>query len=164
VSRVDAAQTRSLTTSQAEALALLRKSIYHTAPNTHGTVPRLKTWDAIRAAFDPHDDPNAPPKQSASEQQVRPAPAAPMHGLRIWDKIVTYVAKRLIASDFDRFAGTWAGRVAQRPRTASRTLPLLFAVDLAQMVKFLKMTLLSYNTTLVCVLIPQLCLLWGSLD
>ncbi|KAH6915136.1 lipase/esterase [Coprinopsis sp. MPI-PUGE-AT-0042] len=77
-----------------EALALLRKSIYHTAPKTHGTVPRLKTWEAIRAAFDPHDDPNAPPKQSASEQQVKPAPAAPMHGLRIWDKIVTYLGRK----------------------------------------------------------------------
>ncbi|KAF9028446.1 alpha/beta-hydrolase [Hymenopellis radicata] len=70
-----------------EALALLKKSIYHTAPITHETVPRLKTSDVIRAAFDSDDDPVRPPRQSVSEQQVR-THIIPMHGLRIWDVLI----------------------------------------------------------------------------
>ncbi|KAJ7590893.1 Alpha/Beta hydrolase protein [Mycena floridula] len=73
-----------------ESLALLKKTIYHTAPSTHRTIPRLKASDAIRAAFDPHDDPgNKPPQQSASEQQVR-VHFMPFHGLDIWDGLVRY--------------------------------------------------------------------------
>ncbi|KAG5652411.1 hypothetical protein H0H81_005059 [Sphagnurus paluster] len=70
-----------------EALALLKKSIYHTAPVTHKTVPRLRVSDAIRAIFDPNDDPNRPPRQSVSEQQVQ-THIIPIHGLRMWDGIV----------------------------------------------------------------------------
>ncbi|KAF5387616.1 hypothetical protein D9615_000559 [Tricholomella constricta] len=75
-----------------EALALLKKSIYHTAPVTHKTVPRLRVSDAIRATFDPNDDPNRPPRQSVSEQQVR-THVIPVHGLRMWDGIVRYFGK-----------------------------------------------------------------------
>lgn len=72
-----------------EALALLKKSIYHTAPITHSTVPKLKMSDVIRATFDPHDDPQRPPRQSVSEQQVK-ANIIPVHGLKIWDGLVRY--------------------------------------------------------------------------
>ncbi|KAI0650222.1 alpha/beta-hydrolase [Trametes meyenii] len=70
-----------------EAVALLKKTIYHNAPVTHRTVPKLKTSDAVRAAFDPHDHPIKPPQQSVSEQQVHPQ-FVPMHGLRMWQSIV----------------------------------------------------------------------------
>lgn len=50
-------------------------------------MPRLKTADAIRAAFDPNDDPVKPPKQSVSEQQVQ-THVIPIHGLRMWDQLV----------------------------------------------------------------------------
>lgn len=78
-----------------EALALLKKHIYHTAPITHRTVPKMKLSDAVWAAFDPHDDPNHPPKQSVSEAQVRNSfvPDA-LHGLRIWDVIVGYFSRK----------------------------------------------------------------------
>ncbi|GLB33981.1 putative steryl acetyl hydrolase [Lyophyllum shimeji] len=75
-----------------EALALLKKSIYHTAPATHRTVPKMRTSDAIRAALDPNDDPYKPPRQSVSEQQVR-THVVPVHGLRMWDGIVRYFGK-----------------------------------------------------------------------
>ncbi|KAF8165523.1 lipase/esterase [Crassisporium funariophilum] len=76
-----------------EALALLRKSIYHTAPVTHHTVPKLKKRDAIRAAFNPNDDPNKPPKQSVSEQQVKNQ-ILHMHGLNMWDSILKYFGRK----------------------------------------------------------------------
>ncbi|KAJ6598872.1 Alpha/Beta hydrolase protein [Mycena vulgaris] len=78
-----------------EALALLKKHIYHTAPATHRTIPKLKLADAVRAAFDPNDDPNRPPKQSVSEAQVRNSfvPDS-LHGLRIWDVIVGYFMRK----------------------------------------------------------------------
>ena len=75
---------------QPEAVALLKKSIYHTAPKTHMTVPRLKTSDAVAAAFDPNDDPIHPPPQSASEQQVK-AQLVSLHGLRMWDQLLRQV-------------------------------------------------------------------------
>ena len=74
---------------QSEAVALLKKSIYHNAPATHHTVPKLKTSDAVRAAFDPHDHPLKAPQQSVSEQQVH-TQFIPMHGLRIWQSLVEY--------------------------------------------------------------------------
>ncbi|KAI0824710.1 alpha/beta-hydrolase [Trametes gibbosa] len=70
-----------------EAVALLKKTIYHNAPATHRTVPKLKTSDAVRAALDPRDHPVKPPQQSVSEQQVH-AQFMPMHGMRIWQSIV----------------------------------------------------------------------------
>ncbi|KAF9464372.1 hypothetical protein BDZ94DRAFT_1256294 [Collybia nuda] len=76
-----------------EAIALIKKSIYHTAPITHRTVPKLRTSDAIRAAFDPKDDPSKAPQQSVSEQQVHNH-ILPIHGLRIWDGIVRYFGKK----------------------------------------------------------------------
>ncbi|KAF8076580.1 alpha/beta-hydrolase [Lyophyllum atratum] len=75
-----------------EAIALLKKTIYHTAPITHRTVPKMRMSDAVRAAFDPNDDPNKPPRQSVSEQQVR-THVIPVHGLRMWDGIVRYFGK-----------------------------------------------------------------------
>ena len=47
--------------------------------------------EVIRATFDPSDHPVNPPPQSASEQQVK-ANIIPMHGLRIWDVLVGYMA------------------------------------------------------------------------
>ncbi|KAL1739354.1 hypothetical protein HDZ31DRAFT_77657, partial [Schizophyllum fasciatum] len=76
-----------------ESLALLRKTIYHTAPQTHITIPRMKTMQVIRAAFDPHDDPLQPPKQSVSEQQTK-THIIPMHGLRIWDTLLSYFMRK----------------------------------------------------------------------
>ncbi|KIM46374.1 hypothetical protein M413DRAFT_17043 [Hebeloma cylindrosporum] len=76
-----------------EAVALLKKHIYHTAPVTHLTVPKLKQMDVIRAAFDPHDDPNKPPRQSVSEEQTK-IHFIPIHGLRMWDGILGYFGKK----------------------------------------------------------------------
>ncbi|KAJ3518062.1 hypothetical protein NLJ89_g103 [Agrocybe chaxingu] len=79
-----------------ESLALLKKSIYHTAPVTHRTVPKLKAMDAVQAAFDPHDDPSKPPRQSVSEEQVR-AQIIPVHGLKMWDGILRYFGRKSTA-------------------------------------------------------------------
>ncbi|KAJ6515694.1 Alpha/Beta hydrolase protein [Mycena sanguinolenta] len=78
-----------------DALALLKKHIYHTAPTTHRLIPKLKLSDAIRAAFDPNDDPNKPPKQSVSEAQVRSSliPDS-LHGMKIWDVLVGYFMRK----------------------------------------------------------------------
>lgn len=54
-------------------------------------MPKRKTADAMRAAFDPDDSPTKPSKQSVSEQQT-PANMLPMHGLNMWQSILTYVA------------------------------------------------------------------------
>ncbi|KAI9066431.1 alpha/beta-hydrolase [Trametes sanguinea] len=70
-----------------EAVALLKKTIYHNAPATHRNVPKLKTSDALRAVFEANDHPVKPPQQSVSEQQVHPQ-LAPMHGLRMWQSLV----------------------------------------------------------------------------
>ncbi|KAG6869341.1 hypothetical protein C0993_000094 [Termitomyces sp. T159_Od127] len=75
-----------------EALALLKKTIYHTAPITHQTVPDLRTTEAIRAVLNPRDDFNKPPQQSVSEQQVH-ARLIPVHGLRLWDSIIRDLEK-----------------------------------------------------------------------
>ncbi|KAH9482748.1 AB hydrolase superfamily protein C4A8.06c [Psilocybe cubensis] len=72
-----------------EALALLKKHIYFTAPVTHLMVPKVRARDAIQAAFDPDDDPNKPPPQSVSEEQIR-ARCIPVHGLRMWDNILRW--------------------------------------------------------------------------
>jgi hypothetical protein len=64
---------------------LLKKSIYHTAPITHKTIPRVPKMDLIRAALDPHDKVGRPPQQSASEQQQS---ENPLHGLSMWDALV----------------------------------------------------------------------------
>ncbi|KAJ6628840.1 hypothetical protein B0H10DRAFT_1989479 [Mycena sp. CBHHK59/15] len=77
-----------------EALALLKKHIYHTAPATHRTIPKLKLADAVRAAFDPNDDPSKAPRQSVSEAQVRTRFIPEMHGLRIWDMLVGYFMRK----------------------------------------------------------------------
>ena len=78
---------------QPEALALLRKCVYHTAPVTHNTVPKRKTMEVIKATFDPTDHPVNPPPQSVSEQQVK-ANIIPMHGLRMWDFLVGYMMQK----------------------------------------------------------------------
>lgn len=72
---------------QPEALALLKKSIYHTAPATHATIPGVKRADIIRAVFNPSDNPFRPPRQSVSEQQVHTGLRG-VHGLRLWQSIV----------------------------------------------------------------------------
>ncbi|KAF9569086.1 alpha/beta-hydrolase [Agrocybe pediades] len=88
-----------------EAVALLKKSIYYTAPATHLTIPRLKPMHALRAAFDPHDDPNKPPPQSVSEQQVT-AHFIPVHGLRVWDNLLRYVGRKSKAKAVDGIKST----------------------------------------------------------
>lgn len=72
---------------QQEALALLKKHIYHSPPLTHKNVPKLKISDAIKAAFDPNDDPVKAPRQSVSEEQTK-VQMPLMHGLRIWDGLL----------------------------------------------------------------------------
>ncbi|KAL4249093.1 hypothetical protein ABKN59_005778 [Abortiporus biennis] len=72
-----------------EAIALMKKTIYHTAPVTHRTVPRLSTADAIRAAFNPDEHPSKAPKQSVSEEQTK-ANIFPVHGVQMWQSIVSY--------------------------------------------------------------------------
>ncbi|KAF8195687.1 alpha/beta-hydrolase [Mycena galopus ATCC 62051] len=78
-----------------DALALLKKHIYHTAPATHRVIPKLKLSDAVRAAFDPNDDPINAPKQSVSEAQVRNGfiPGS-MQGMHIWDVLVGYFMRK----------------------------------------------------------------------
>ncbi|GBE80022.1 alpha/beta-hydrolase [Sparassis crispa] len=76
-----------------EAVALLKMHIYHSAPATHKTVPRRKTSDAIRAAFDPMDHPTKPPRQSISEQQNK-THVIPVHGLRIWPSLLTLFMRK----------------------------------------------------------------------
>ncbi|KAJ7068464.1 alpha beta-hydrolase [Mycena amicta] len=75
-----------------EALALLKQHIYHTAPATHRTIPKLKLADAVKAAFDPNDDPNRPPKQSVAEAQVRNNLG--FNGMRVWDVLLGYFMRK----------------------------------------------------------------------
>ncbi|KAF7301841.1 AB hydrolase superfamily protein C4A8.06c [Mycena indigotica] len=75
-----------------EALALLKKHIYHTAPATHRTIPKLKLSDAVKAALDPNDDPNKPPKQSVAEAQVRNNIG--LNGMRVWDVLLGYFMRK----------------------------------------------------------------------
>ncbi|KAG2060090.1 alpha/beta-hydrolase [Suillus hirtellus] len=77
-----------------EALALLKKSIYHTAPATHKTIPRVKTVDVILAAFDPNDATFRHPRQSVSEQQVRTGMRY-IHGMRMWQSIVSCSGRKV---------------------------------------------------------------------
>ncbi|KAI0065802.1 alpha/beta-hydrolase [Artomyces pyxidatus] len=76
-----------------EALALLKKSIYHSAPKTHKTVPKMKAMQTLRATLDPNDNPVKPPKQSVSEEQTR-AHIIPMHGLAIWDSLLSLFMRK----------------------------------------------------------------------
>jgi len=46
--------------------------------------------------LDPNDDPNRPPRQSASEQQVR-ANIFPVHGLELWDSLLRYYGQKTSA-------------------------------------------------------------------
>ncbi|KAK7695761.1 hypothetical protein QCA50_000398 [Cerrena zonata] len=74
-----------------EAVALIKKSIFHSAPVTHKTVPNIPTSVAIGAAFDSADHPFKPPKQSASEEQSY---AHALHGLKIWQSLISYFMKK----------------------------------------------------------------------
>ncbi|RDX53666.1 alpha/beta-hydrolase [Lentinus brumalis] len=71
----------------AEAVALLKKALYYSAPVTHHRLGKIKTSDAVRAVFDHHDHPLKPPRQSVSEQQVH-TQVIPIHGLRMWQSLV----------------------------------------------------------------------------
>lgn len=75
---------------QPEAIALLKKSIFFTAPVTHRTIPRRKYGTKIRAALNPYDRVARAPKQSASEEQQS---RRPMHGLAMWGGIIKYVIR-----------------------------------------------------------------------
>ncbi|EIN10888.1 alpha/beta-hydrolase [Punctularia strigosozonata HHB-11173 SS5] len=74
-----------------ESSALLKKTIYHTAPVTHRTIPRVPKRDLISSALDPHDRVGKPPRQSASEQQQT---ENPLHGISMWDSLVGYFMRR----------------------------------------------------------------------
>jgi hypothetical protein len=100
--------------SQPEAVALLKKSIYHTAPRTHKTVPKMGIIGVVAATLDPKDDPNRPPQQSVSEQQVQ-ANIIPVHGLRVWDGLLRQVIHSFIWENniYFTFSGISGNR---RPR------------------------------------------------
>ncbi|KAF7798891.1 hypothetical protein EIP86_010119 [Pleurotus ostreatoroseus] len=80
---------RLLISSQRESIALAKKNIYFTAPVTHKRVPKRSTGDAVKAAFDPDDHPLKPPPQSVSEQQTESHAIPGMHGLHIWQSLVS---------------------------------------------------------------------------
>jgi hypothetical protein len=75
-----------------EAVALLKKNIYYTAPVTHITVPKLKHTDIIKSTFNSNDDPAKPPHQSVSEEQVK-IHFISIQGLKMWDGILRYAHK-----------------------------------------------------------------------
>ncbi|KAI0066158.1 alpha/beta-hydrolase [Artomyces pyxidatus] len=70
-----------------EALALLKRSIYFSAPATHKTIPKLKRSQRLRAAFDPDDQALKEPLPTAAEQQIE-KPTAAVHGLSTWNSLV----------------------------------------------------------------------------
>ncbi|GJE84268.1 alpha/beta-hydrolase [Phanerochaete sordida] len=76
-----------------ESIALVKKCIYYKAPATHKTIPKRSASDAIRAAFDRDDNPVKAPKQSVSEQQTDNN-ILPMHGLRMWQNIITMFMRK----------------------------------------------------------------------
>ncbi|KAG2154960.1 alpha beta-hydrolase [Suillus bovinus] len=77
-----------------EALVLLKESIYHTAPATHKTIPRVKKVDFVLAAFYPDDSPCRRPRHSVSEQQVHTGMRY-IHGMRMWQSIVSCFGRKL---------------------------------------------------------------------
>ncbi|KAI0321985.1 hypothetical protein OF83DRAFT_1168008 [Amylostereum chailletii] len=76
-----------------EALALIKKHVYHSAPVTHKTIPKMRHSQTVRAAFDPLDLPSTAPRQSVSEEQTR-THIIPIHGLTIWNSLVGYFVRR----------------------------------------------------------------------
>lgn len=70
----------------------MKKCIYYSAPATHKVIPKRTTGDAIQAAFDEDDNPVKAPKQSVSEQQTD-SHILPMHGLRMWQSLLKWVAE-----------------------------------------------------------------------
>ena len=70
---------------------MVKKTIYYSAPVTHKTVPKRGAADVVKAAFDTEDNLARAPFQSVSEEQ-KPANIIPMHGLRMWQGILKYVA------------------------------------------------------------------------
>lgn len=102
-------------------------------------MPRLKTSDAIRASLDPHDNPNEPPQQSVSEEQVDRLQIPALHGLRIWEKILGWVALvaallhalwRTIASDTTFIMVRYLGRKsAAKASSGIKTTAALMHLD-----------------------------------
>lgn len=76
-----------------EAVALLKKVIYHSAPPSHQQVPKMKVVDVIRAALDPNDSALKVPTQSVSEQQIRMRISS-LHGLKLWQSIVEWFMRK----------------------------------------------------------------------
>lgn len=104
---------------QPESLALLKSSIYYTAPVTHRTIPRVTKADWVRSALDPHDRTAHPPKQSVSEQQQT---QNPIHGLSMWDALVRCAhSPSLVWRGTDYHAVTSCGRARQRSSMANST-------------------------------------------
>ncbi|KAI0031668.1 hypothetical protein K488DRAFT_51609 [Vararia minispora EC-137] len=90
-----------------EALALIKKHIYHTAPATHLTVPKIKVKRTILAAFDPWNRASTKPSQSVSERQVTPGINA-LHGLSIWGSLVSYFMRKTSSAAVDAVDGAVA--------------------------------------------------------
>lgn len=76
-----------------EAIALLKKVIYHSAPPSHQQVPKLKIADVIHAALNPNDSALKAPPQSVSEQQIRMRISS-LHGLKMWQSIVEWFMRK----------------------------------------------------------------------
>lgn len=76
----------------------MKKCIYFTAPTTHRTVPKRTAVDAFRAAVDTEDHVLKSPKQSVAEQQSE-SNILPIHGLRMWQGILTWVGLLQIILD-----------------------------------------------------------------
>jgi hypothetical protein len=70
-----------------ESIAIVKKTIYYTAPVTHKTVPKRGAKDVFRAAFDTKDNLAKAPFQSVSEEQGSGS-VVPIHGLRMWQGIL----------------------------------------------------------------------------
>ncbi|KAI0787047.1 hypothetical protein BC629DRAFT_1593579 [Irpex lacteus] len=76
-----------------ESIAMVKKTIYYTAPVTHKTVPKRSAMDVVKAAFDTEDNLAKAPFQSVSEEQ-KPASVIPVHGLRMWQGILNYFVRK----------------------------------------------------------------------
>ncbi|KAF9453039.1 alpha/beta-hydrolase [Macrolepiota fuliginosa MF-IS2] len=76
-----------------EALALLKKHIYFTAPITHQSIPRTPYREPVCIPSPHHNESNRPPRQSVSEQQKR-AHVFPVHKLCLWGKLVMQFGRK----------------------------------------------------------------------
>jgi hypothetical protein len=102
-----------------EALALLKKSIYYTAPRTHHTIPTFKPGQLVKAAMNPQDRIMHPPKQSASEEQQR---NQTVHGLRMWTGLVSMFMERSSMEKLEKGRKKAKGKVVDGTRHMNNTV------------------------------------------